>query len=480
MPEPPPASLLGVDCGGAFTRAALFEPVDGHLRLIARGAARTTAGSHLFDGLARACRQIEALTGRELFARGEPVAGEVSGCRGVEAMAVSLTCQRPLIVLATNSRIADLARAELCIAQMLDGPTLEGRLEQARSVPWDALIGPEHEVPEVKRLLSDEASAVVDGPARAKAQRSGGLSGLTVLAGEDGEIIRGLRDLSLRVARREVPGAAELAAAATQPPTTGPAALADLARLVAQRFSLRLALVDAGASCARLLLAQPDGTLVAWTAAPATCSPALGIRLPTTSEGLRSQHRDVAALLRSLTPRPIAADVVIGTGGILANAPLPHQPALTLLDGLRPSGVTQLVVDSACIASQVASFAGGYPELAAPLIERDGVIGLGTAVCLAGTAAAGGVALEVRWHSQADGGSADSRKVAVGELVRLPLPAGDGVTVELFPARAVDAGLGPGVAVRTEVRGGRLGLMVDARLGRATAIDVNEQWERWQ
>src|SRR6185312_10271490 len=100
--RPAPASLLGVDLGSAFTKAALFELIDGQYRLVARGQARTTSQSHVYHGLEQACAGIEALTGRQLFAGGEPLAGEVSGGRGVDALAVAVSCQPPLLVLATN------------------------------------------------------------------------------------------------------------------------------------------------------------------------------------------------------------------------------------------------------------------------------------------------------------------------------------------------------------------------------------------
>src|SRR5579884_1832322 len=72
--RPAPESLLGVDVGAAFTKAALFEPVEGQYRLIATGQAPTTAGTHVLHGLARACESIEQLTGRELFREGELLA----------------------------------------------------------------------------------------------------------------------------------------------------------------------------------------------------------------------------------------------------------------------------------------------------------------------------------------------------------------------------------------------------------------------
>src|SRR5438552_13177319 len=127
----------------AFTKAALFEPVDGRYRLIARAQARTTSGSHVYEGLKKACAEIEALTGRQLFADGEPLAGEVSGGRGVEELAVSVSCFGPLRVLATNEEAARAASAEQCHVQLLAGGSLRERAEAIADGAWDAVAGSE-------------------------------------------------------------------------------------------------------------------------------------------------------------------------------------------------------------------------------------------------------------------------------------------------------------------------------------------------
>jgi hypothetical protein len=55
------------------------------------------------------------------------------------------------------------------------------------------------------------------------------------------------------------------------------------------------------------------------------------------------------------------------------------------------------------------------------------------------------------------------RKVAYGELVLLPLPAEGRARITAAPERGFDVGAGRGRALTTEIPGGAVGLIVDAR-----------------
>ncbi|MDE3075198.1 MAG: hypothetical protein KGJ86_07190, partial [Chloroflexota bacterium] len=275
-----PSSVLGIDCGRAFTKAALIEPVDGCYRLIARGIARTSTDTHIFDGISHACSQIEAVTGRQLFVKGEPIAGDVSGNRGVEAMAVSLTCQPALRVLATNRDAAAAAERGLCQVSRLSGGTLRERLEQAQSHEWDAVVGTRQEVAEAAPLLPglDGLDAADSGPAEDLGPRQ--------VVGDAAAIERQLAELSLDRALRSIPGMAELVAASTEPVQTGPAAMAALARLIALRFRLRLAIADCGASAALLAVAGPNVPTI-----ELRCDRPLEGNVPLAVDELKRSHR---------------------------------------------------------------------------------------------------------------------------------------------------------------------------------------------
>ena len=56
-----------------------------------------------------------------------------------------------------------------------------------------------------------------------------------------------------------------------------------------------------------------------------------------------------------------------------------------------------------------------------------------------------------------------SRSVAFGDLVLLPLPTEGAVRMTATPERGFDLGAGKGRPLQAEIRGGVVGLIVDAR-----------------
>lgn len=449
--RPAPASLLGVDLGSAFTKAALFELIDGQYRLVARGQARTTAETHVYEGLERACAQIEALTGRLLFSGGEPLAGEVSGGRGVEVLAVSLSCYPPLAVLAMDPDAATSARSERCVAEVLGTGALRERIQVAGSRPWDAVVGTSSEVEAAMSYLglSSEGAPVA-------------------IAGDDGAIRASLSDLAIKLALQRVPGLADLAAAATEPLSTTAGALLELAQRVALRFGLRLAITDCGASQTTVAYATPDqgGARVALYERPL-------LDLPVTVDEMRSMHQSLQGALASCVAESFTADLVLGSGA-LARFGRWSEPAITMLNGIQPAGVVQFALDAAEAVGQIAPLAKTFPDLACRIFEQDGLVGLGAAVCPRGTVKPGARAVEVRWR--VDEAPEESREVSFGDLVRIPLSPGHKASLALYPAKQIDVGLNrPGVAATAHIDGGRVGLMVDTR--DPTAKTERQPWE---
>jgi hypothetical protein len=448
--RPAPESLLGVDVGAAFTKAALFEPVEGQYRLIATGQAPTTADTHVFHGLARACEPIAELTGRQLFRDGELLAGDVAGARGVEIVAASVTCQRPLRVLATNSGAALAAQGERCDVSLLPAGTVTQQAGFILNQPWDALVGDENDLGLSRTIVGDE-------------------SGPPLISG-DARAIRGrLAELSVELARQTIAGLPELEAASTEPISTGPAALLGLTMLIATRFGLRLAVADCGASQTMLAYASPNQEWLRLALRPA---PRRG--LPATDDELAALHAELETALHGVVDADFAADLLLGAGA-LAHFSRWAQPAVTLLDGIQPAGVIQFALDTAGIVSQLAPFAATLPDVASRIFEQDGLTGLGAAICPRGATKPGVKAIEVRWkvEDQED----QSRNVNAGDLVRIPLASGMKASLSLFPAKPVDVGLNrPGVAATAQVDGGRVGLIVDARF-EVEGADARERWE---
>jgi uncharacterized protein (TIGR01319 family) len=169
-------------------------------------------------------------------------------------------------------------------------------------------------------------------------------------------------------------------------------------------------------------------------------------------------------------------DLIVGRGGVLSQAPQHHQAALILLDALQPTGVCTLALDKASLLPQLGALAAVQPLAAAQVVARDGFVNLGTAISLVGTAREGALALRVKMEYE-DGQSIEV-EVPYGALEVIPLPAGKKATVELRPDSRFDVGLRKrGKGATTEVEGGSVGLIVDAR-GRPLSLPEGEKKRR--
>jgi hypothetical protein len=165
--------------------------------------------------------------------------------------------------------------------------------------------------------------------------------------------------------------------------------------------------------------------------------------------------------LRCLQARCRRADLIVGSGGVLAHAWYPGQAALTLLDGLEPLGVVRLAVDSAHMLAALGAVARLQPQAAGEVVLADGLAHLGTAICPKGRAKEGRLALRVR--VQYHDGRTFQAEVPSGSLERIALEPGQKVRLELRPAAQLDVGLGPGQGAAVEVETEGLGVLIDCR-----------------
>ena len=326
---------------------------------------------------------------------------------------------------------------------------------------------------------------------------------------------------------RDLPAFGHLRALATTPPAATITALAGMVRYLAQHFQTNVVGVDPGASSTALVGATAQGEFLPASHPHAGVGPGAGyiLRAAGIQNVLRWMSRIVSedelreyALTRMLRPHALPAsvqelefehalareaiqlalrapgsrlsgmhpiDVLLGTGGVLANVPDPAMAALLLLDALQPRGITSLVLDTAHLSNMVGSVAALDQAAAADIAAGDAVtLQLGTAISTTGAAAEGEPAVRVVLEF------ADGRRhiedVAPGTLARLPLLPGERAMLGLYPAPAVDVGLGPGQHARASepVEGGAVGLIVDAR-GRplilpATPAERAERMTQWR
>jgi uncharacterized protein (TIGR01319 family) len=158
-------------------------------------------------------------------------------------------------------------------------------------------------------------------------------------------------------------------------------------------------------------------------------------------------------------------DLLVASGGVLSHAPRMHQTALMLLDAFEPEGFTALAKDSIFMMPHLGVLAEVHPRASLEVFERDCLIHLGTCVAPKGADKPG----RPCFRFAVRGGGHESGEMNVGDLRLIPLADGETASVAIEPARGFDCGAGPGKAVEREVRGGTVGLILDAR-GRPLAV----------
>jgi uncharacterized protein (TIGR01319 family) len=156
----------------------------------------------------------------------------------------------------------------------------------------------------------------------------------------------------------------------------------------------------------------------------------------------------------------MSLELLVGSGGVLSHAPRRHQAAMMLIDGFQPQGVTRLAVDSIFMMPQLGVLSTIHPKAATEVFEKDCLIHLGTCVAPTGHAKEGRTALKVR--ASLPSGEREV-ELLYGQMVVLPLGVGETAQIRVEPARSMDAGRGKGDTLETEVTGGVVGIILDAR-----------------
>jgi uncharacterized protein (TIGR01319 family) len=153
-------------------------------------------------------------------------------------------------------------------------------------------------------------------------------------------------------------------------------------------------------------------------------------------------------------------DLLVASGGVLSHAPRMEQTAAMLIDAFEPEGVTELAKDSIFMMPHLGVLAQVHPQAALEVFERDCLIYLGTCIAARGQAAAGHDCFR---YVVKIGSRQETGEMKYGDLKRIPLGPEETADVEITPTRKVDVGAGPGKPLSRTVRGGTVGLILDAR-----------------
>ena len=158
----------------------------------------------------------------------------------------------------------------------------------------------------------------------------------------------------------------------------------------------------------------------------------------------------------------MALDLLVGSGGVLSHAPRRSQTTAMLIDAFQPEGVTQLAVDSIFMMPHLGVLASVDEKAATDVFERDCIVYLGTCVAPVGGSGKTGEAC-VTYNLEVDGASGVEGSLRYGDLEVIPLADGVEGEMVLRPARGWDVGAGAGQELRTRVRSGVVGLILDGR-----------------
>lgn len=153
-------------------------------------------------------------------------------------------------------------------------------------------------------------------------------------------------------------------------------------------------------------------------------------------------------------------DLLVASGGVLSHAPRMQQTAAMLIDAFEPEGFTRLAKDSIFMMPHLGVLAEVHPQAALEVFERDCLIYLGTCIAPRGTGKPGKDCFSYRISGKTLNTSGSLR---CGELRLLALGEGETAEVAIEPASRFDVGAGPGKKIEREVRGGTVGLILDAR-----------------
>lgn len=166
-------------------------------------------------------------------------------------------------------------------------------------------------------------------------------------------------------------------------------------------------------------------------------------------------------------------DLLVASGGVLSHAPRMEQTAIMLIDSFEPEGFTELAKDSIFMMPHLGVLASVHPQAAMEVFEKDCLIYLGTCVAPAGEGKPGKPCFSYRLS----GDVTQQGTLNVGEMKLIRLGEGQSATMEVTPEKGFDVGGGPGKPVQRSVRGGTVGLVLDAR-GRPIVVPEGESERR--
>ena len=164
---------------------------------------------------------------------------------------------------------------------------------------------------------------------------------------------------------------------------------------------------------------------------------------------------------------------IILSGSVFTNSPTIGETVLMLLNGMQPCGITTLVLDRHQLLPQLGTLATIDQVLPIHVLESSVFENLGTVLVPVSRAADGKQLMKV--EVRVDSGKQYEVDIVQGTLRRIVIPPGVSAVLKILPERHTDIGFGgKGLGGQVKVKGGALGVIVDAR-GRPVDLPKNDE-----
>ena len=136
-----------------------------------------------------------------------------------------------------------------------------------------------------------------------------------------------------------------------------------------------------------------------------------------------------------------------------------------------PEGVTQLAVDSIFMMPHLGVLSEVDEQAAADVFEHDCLIHLGSCIAPVGNGKPGEPCCDYALTCESIPTVSTSGQLCIGEILRIDLGVDYEAKLSLMPEKHWDVGAGSGNRLETTMRGGAVGIVLDAR-GRPIQFDV--------
>jgi len=154
-------------------------------------------------------------------------------------------------------------------------------------------------------------------------------------------------------------------------------------------------------------------------------------------------------------------NIIAGTGGLLSHAPFRVQSMLALIDAFLPEGVTRIYQDSVFMMPHLGVLSTAFPDIAWNIFDKDCLVRLGTVLSPVGRMNEGEPAIDV--SMEMPDGKTLEKEINFYDIIRIPLKEREMAKMTIQPKQDLDIGEGPGKILETTVKGGVVGVIIDAR-----------------